>query len=59
MSYFFPKYEEMKQLVVGIDNIYMSIQERHIFQTSSPRLYCERPSFPFKPGSIKTCQVTR
>ena len=57
LSFVLAKYGEMKRLVVTIDN--MSIQERHIFQTSRPSLYSEPPSFLLKSEFIKTCTMTR
>ena len=58
LSFVFAKYGEMKRLVVTIDN--MSIQKRHIFQTSRPRLYREPPTFLLKSHlPVKTCKMTR
>ena len=51
------KYGGMKRLVVTIDNI--SVQERHIFQTSRPSFSSEPPSFLLKSEFVKTCRMTR
>ena len=55
LSFVFAKYGGMKRLVVTIDN--MSIQERHIFQTSRSSFYSEPPSFLLKSEFIKTCKI--
>ena len=51
------KFEKMKRLAITIDN--MSIQERHIFQTSCSSSYSEPSSFLLKSEFIKTSKMTR